>query len=139
MRSKSHSACSAIVRIPSATASASSSFFSTDSTSGRRLTPMTLASFARPYLSAIVLSASRYPFKSGSLTRTIISSAIELSIVTKTSTLPRLMCELTACFIVSSANRKLRGNLIDVSKNLLFTLLSSTLTSIPSTVPFALP
>ena len=100
---------------------------------------MTLASFARPYLSAIVLSASRYPFKSGSLTRTIISSAIELSIVTKTSTLPRLMCELTACFIVSSANRKLRGNLIDVSKNLLFTLLSSTLTSIPSTVPFALP
>ena len=38
-------------------------FFSTDSTSGRRLTPMTLASFARPYLSAIVLSASRYPLK----------------------------------------------------------------------------
>ena len=71
--------------------------------------------------------------------RTVISSAIEESTVTNTSTLPRLICCCTRDLTALSANRKLRGIRTAASRNLLFTLFSSTLISSPSTVPLALP
>ena len=73
------------------------------------------------------------------MTLTLISPAADESTLTKTSTLPRLMCFCTTDLTASSAKRKLLGIRTEASRYLLFTLLSSTVIPKPSTVPFALP